>query len=187
MDLPWGDARTVQFVTNVGLVTTNGPFGNNIMAAEWTHQVSYSPGLITVCVGRNKATEANIHDSKEFGVSLAALDQAGLSHIAGNSSGKTVDKIAVLKELGFKFFPAKKIKVLLVKEAVLNMECRLVKEMVLGDHTMFVGEVLQAVLNAGKEPLAYHQTKYWKLGTTLPKPSEKEKEKIQKLLEKYNK
>ena len=187
MDLPWGDERTIQFITNVGLVTTSGPFGDNIMAAEWTHQVSYSPGLIVVCVGRNKATEANIHKSKEFGVSLAAVDQAGLSHIAGNSSGKTVDKVALLKELGFKFFPAKQIKVLLVKEAVLNVECRLVKEMVLGDHTMFVGEVLQTTLNASKEPLAYHKTRYWKLGEPLPKPSEKERENVQRLLEKHKK
>ena len=29
MDLPWGDARSIQFVTNVGLITSNGPYGYN--------------------------------------------------------------------------------------------------------------------------------------------------------------
>ena len=56
MDLPWGDEKTVQFITNVGLITSNGPFGDDIMSAEWTHHVSYSPGLISVCIGKSKAT-----------------------------------------------------------------------------------------------------------------------------------
>jgi hypothetical protein len=39
MDLLWNDRRTRQFVTNVGLITSDGPLGTNIMAAEWTHLV----------------------------------------------------------------------------------------------------------------------------------------------------
>jgi flavin reductase (DIM6/NTAB) family NADH-FMN oxidoreductase RutF len=46
MDLLWNDRRTRQFVTNVGLITSDGPLGPNIMAAEWTHHISYSPSLI---------------------------------------------------------------------------------------------------------------------------------------------
>ena len=34
MDLLWNDKRTRQFVTNIGLITTAGPLGRNIMAAE---------------------------------------------------------------------------------------------------------------------------------------------------------
>jgi len=70
MDLAWGDEKTRQFITNVGLVTSRGPFGDNIMACEWTHHVSYSPGLVAVCIGPSKATHANIKSSKEFGSSL---------------------------------------------------------------------------------------------------------------------
>jgi hypothetical protein len=33
MDLLWNDRRTRQFVTNVGLITSDGPLGPNIMAA----------------------------------------------------------------------------------------------------------------------------------------------------------
>ena len=98
MDLPWGDEKTVQFITNVGLITSNGPYGNNIMAAEWTHHVSYSPGLIAVCVGHNKATEENIRNSKEFGVNICATDQSVMASVAGGSSGKNVDKISAFSE-----------------------------------------------------------------------------------------
>ena len=128
MDLPWGDERTKKFVTNVGLITSNGPYGYDIMAAEWTHHVSYSPGLIAACINRKDATNANIAKSKEFGVSLCASNQNVLSSIAGGSSGKNVNKIEALKELGFKFFKAKKINVLMAEGAAMNAECRLYKK-----------------------------------------------------------
>ena len=102
MDLPWGDSRSNQFVTNVGLITSNGPYGNDIMAAEWTHHVSYKPGLIAVCINPKDATHANIEKTKEFGVSLCASDQNVLSSISGGYSGKNYDKIEALKEIGFK-------------------------------------------------------------------------------------
>ena len=187
MDLPWGDEKTVLFVTNVGLITTNGPHGHNIMAAEWTHHVSYSPGLVAVCIGLNKATLENIRESKEFGISLAATDQSVLSSVSGGSSGKGYNKIAALKELGFKFYNAKKINALMVEDAVLNIECKLFKEIPLGDHVMFVGEVLGASLNKNKEPLAYHEVKYWKLSASIENPPQQELENIKSVVEKHKK
>ena len=187
MDLPWGDERTVKFITNVGLITSNGPHGNNIMAAEWTHHVSYSPGLIAVCVGHGKATLENIQKTNEFGVSICATDQNVMASVAGGSSGKNVDKVSALKELGFKFYKAKKINTLMVEGAVLNIECRLFKEIELGDHVMLVGEVIEASLNKSKEPLAYYKVKYWKIGDDIPKPPQEELERIKVIVEKHAK
>ncbi len=186
MDLPWGDKRTVKFVTNVGLVTSNGPHGHNIMAAEWTRHVSYSPGLIMVNVGYNKATEENILKTKEFGVNLASTDQNIVSSVAGGSSGKNVDKIKVLEELGVKFYKAKKIDVLMVEGAAMNAECVLIKHEKLGDHMMFVGEVVEATAGE-KQPLVYGDGKYWKFGEHVQKPSQQTMEKISELIEKYKK
>src|SRR3989338_8808174 len=124
MDLPWGDERTTKFITNVGLITSYGQFGHNIMASEWTHHISYSPGLIAVCIGHNKATQMNISKTKQFGVSLCAIDQATLASVAGNYTGKDYNKIEALKTLGFEFYKAKKIKTLMVKGAALNIDCK---------------------------------------------------------------
>ncbi|MGI0082912.1 MAG: flavin reductase family protein [Nitrosopumilaceae archaeon] len=187
MDLPWGDERTKQFVTNVGLITTDGSFGPDVMACEWTHHVSYSPGLIAVCIRPNDATHANIRDTKQFGVSLCAADQSVMSSVAGGNSGKAVDKIKALQELGFKFYKAQKIKPPMVDEAALNVECKLFQEISLGDHTMFVGEVVEASTNSDKEPLAYSKGKYWKIGQNIEKPSAEELERIKKVVEKFRK
>tara|TARA_Y100000310_G_scaffold341089_1_gene439060 strand:- start:3771 stop:4331 length:561 start_codon:yes stop_codon:yes gene_type:complete len=185
MDLPYGEERTKQFVTNVGLITSNGPYGHNIMGCEWTHQVSYSPGMIAVHIGKH-VTKDNIQKTKEFGVNLAAADQNALTSIAGGSSRKDVDKISALKELGYKFFKAKKIDVMMVERAAMQAECKLVKTIELGDHTMFVGEVVE-LYPAEKEPIVYHAGKYWNLNTQVTKPSQEELDKIKEVVEKYKK
>ena len=75
MDISWNDRLTRQFLTNVGLITSDGPYGPNVMAAEWTHHISYSPKS-NCCKYRGRDTTAeNIKDSKEFGVNLASEDQ----------------------------------------------------------------------------------------------------------------
>lgn len=185
MDLPWGDEKTVKFVTNVGLITSDGPNGPNIQSAEWTHHVSYSPGLIAVCLGKDRTTRENILATKEFGINIAATDQNVIASVAGGSHGRDVDKIGLLKELGFKFYKAKRIKTLMVEGAALNAECKVVNVTELGDHTMFIGEVQEAVASQ-KEPLAYHGFKYWKLGENIPKPG-LEVEKLKSLVEKFRK
>jgi len=187
VDLPWGDERTKKFVTNVGLITSTGSFGHDVMACEWTHHVSYSPGLIVVCIRPNDATHENIKQTKEFGVSLCSSDQSAMSSIAGGFSGKQYDKIKALKELGYEFYEAKKIKALMVKGAALNAECKLVNEYSLGDHTMFVGEVVEASNNPDKQSLALHGGKYWIMNTNAARPSEEERERVKNVVEKFKK
>ena len=104
MDLPWGDPRSNKFATSIGLITSNGPHGHNIMACEWTHHLSYSPGLIAVSLGPTKPTVENIRMSKEFGISLCATNQTILASVAGGYSGRQFDKISALKESGFQFY-----------------------------------------------------------------------------------
>ena len=189
MDLPYGSDYAKKFITNVGLITSTGPKGDNIMAAEFTHLVSYKPGRIAVCIGKHykKATGLNIRKTKQFGVSIAATDQNVISSLAGKVSGNDYDKIAALKELGFRFYKGKKIKALMVEGACLNVEMKLVKIIDLGSHVMFVGEALEANLNLVKEPLAYHQYKYWHRGENIPKPPQEELDRMNAVLEKHRK
>jgi len=91
MHLAWNDRRTRQFITNVGLITTNGPAGPDIMAAEWTHHISYSPSLIAISVRGHNTTAENIQSSREFGVNLVAADQNIVCRVAGRYSGKETD------------------------------------------------------------------------------------------------
>lgn len=150
MDLPLGDPRSNKFATTIGLITSNGPNKQYIMACEWTHHLSYRPGLISVSLGSTKATVENIMTSREFGVNLCATNQAILSSISGGYSGRYYDKINALKELGFEFYQANKINLLMVKESSLNVECKLFQEITFGDHIMLIGEVVEDIHNPEK-------------------------------------
>ena len=186
----WGNEKASKFVTNVGLITTEGPNGANIMAAEWTYYVSWSPALIAVHLGGGKtakATSENIMATREYGVSIAASGQNGIASIAGGSSGREVDKIAVLREMGAEFYPSKNIKPLLLRGAAINAECRLVEAKELGDHTMFIGEVVSIETDLAKEPLLYSFGKYYLPGEKLHKPEPSVLDKIEQLKLKFSK
>lgn len=186
MDLPWGDPRSNKFATSIGLVTSNGPHGHDIMACEWTHHLSYRPGLIAVSLGPTKATVKNIRASKEFGINLCATDQTIIASVAGGYSGKDYNKINALKDLGFQFHKATSIDVLMVKGASLSVECKLFKEVTFGDHVMLIGEVSEAIHNTNKESLIYNNGKYWSL-QPIAKPNEETRQSIKDILEKHKK
>jgi flavin reductase (DIM6/NTAB) family NADH-FMN oxidoreductase RutF len=186
MHLAWNDRRTRQFITNVGLITSNGPIGPDIMAAEWTHHISYSPSLIAINVRGHDATAENIQSSKEFGISIAGEDQNVVCSVAGRYSGKHIDKISLLKEAGIaNFYESKSINVPMIQDAAMNAECRLMKQEELGDHIMFVGEIIEISANENVKPLVYHNGKYWRLGENVLSPQSEIKETIEKSSEKY--
>ena len=184
--LAFGGEASRKFVTNVGLITTNGTFGDDIMACEWTNHISYNPSLIAISVSPKHATHKNIDDKGEFGVNIASVDQAVMASISGEVSGRDVDKIKVLEELNFKFYKAKKIDVLMVEGASANIECKLIKKIDLGDHTMFVGEAVEVQVN-NKKPLVYHDGKYGQVAFNIPKPSEEEKNRFNDIIKRYHK
>lgn len=187
MDILWGSDIANRFITNVGLVTTHGIHGHNIMACEWTHHLSYKPALIGISVHPRHATYVHIRANKEFGICIASTHQSVLSSLAGKDSGKIMDKIKIAQELGFKFSPAKKINTLMIEGASVNLECKLHQEISLGDHMLFIGEVIEGNFNPDVKPLAYHTGKYWDMTTALEKPDPELREKIKTLFEKYKK
>jgi flavin reductase (DIM6/NTAB) family NADH-FMN oxidoreductase RutF len=186
MDLKWGSPEARAFVTNVGLVTTDGPFGPNVMAAEWTHHVSYEPGLVQVCVERDAATHRNLTATGVFGVGLASDDQNVVASIAGGHSGREVDKIAMLRDLGIPLTRGKQTGVPFFGGTALNLECRVVRTVELGSHTAFVGEVVSTE-RTDKPPLVYHDGKYWRIGDRITKPAESELSNLRELAHRHQK
>jgi flavin reductase (DIM6/NTAB) family NADH-FMN oxidoreductase RutF len=186
VDLPWGDERKKKFVTNVGLITSRSKDGkDNIMAAEWTHHISYSPGLIAVSIAPGKQSIDNISELNEFGVNLASVEHNVASSISGKNHGFEVDKIAVLKELGYKFSQAKKIKALMVDGSIMQAECKVINKVKFGSHIMFIGEIVELYPSPqDKEPLVYYDGHYWKLSEKIEKPDQDYMKRMLEVIEK---
>ena len=166
---------------------SNGIHGHNIMACEWTYQLSYRPALVGAIINPRHATHDNIKESKEFGICIASTHQGILSSVSGKETGRNYDKIKVAEELGFTFSKAKTINVLMPDGAASYLECKLFNEVSIGDHTLFVGEVTEGSINASAKPLAHHAGKYWDIGSVLEKPAEELREKIKILFVKHKK
>ena len=63
---------------------------------------------------------------------------------------------------------------------------QIIQKIELGDHTMFVGEVVE-LYQAGKKPIVYHAGKYWKLENQIQKPTQEERDKIREVVDKFKK
>lgn len=153
------------FVTGVSMITSVGSVGKNVMAAEWTMQVSYKPFLIAVFVHEHASTFKNIKKSKEFGVNVASDDQTSLVNIAGGYSRTEIDKLKVKD--AFKFIKSKHISAPMIAGCIINAECKLVAMKKLGDHTMIVGKVVSVRYDKTKKPLVYHTGRYNKIGSLI--------------------
>lgn len=186
MNIPSDDPRLKKSVTNVGLITSNGSFGHNIMACEFTYLISNEPALIALGIRSHKATAQNIRETKMFGVSICAEDQNVIASVAGNHTGKETDKIGLLKELGFKFYPAKTMDLLMVTGACMNAECTLVEIVELGDHPLLIGEIEDITAN-DKQPLSYFQGRYHQVGEEIQKPDQERRDQMKQLALQFSK
>ena len=153
-------------ITSVALITTRGRHGGNVMSAEWTFQVSYQPMRLVVLVHPEDATYDNLMDGREFGANFLSDEQAALAHIAGYYTGKEVSKLS--SEL-FRTYPGKEIQAPMISGCFLNTECRVVQIIEVGDHTMFLGDVLNVQFDQTKNPLLYSQRRYWHRGSPVEK------------------
>lgn len=149
------------FMTSLCLVTTKGPRGRNVMAAEWMLQVSYEPMLIAAFIHEGSSTLENIKKTKRFGINLASEAQATQISIAGGYSRREVDKLN-LRGVFQTYQTSSGIP--MIKGCLINAECELQSIRKTGDHKMVIGRVVSIKHDGSKRPLVYHQNRYFEIG-----------------------
>ena len=118
----------------------------NIMAASWTTPLSVRPPLFGVSVAPRRYSCELIRKYKAFGVCFLPFKYVDIVLGVGSVSGREVDKF---KHFGLRFFVGDSTGVPILEDSVSALECRLVKEVEVGDHIFFVGEVVAAWLREG--------------------------------------
>jgi flavin reductase (DIM6/NTAB) family NADH-FMN oxidoreductase RutF len=143
-----------QFATGVTVVLTRdaagAPAGLTVNAFT---SVSLDPPLVLICVDVRSDAHDPIAAAGIFGVSVLSETQEDVSR---RFAWRGADKFeGVVLEHGT-------TGALLVPGAVAHLECALVAAHPAGDHTIFVGEVQQLRVAAGR-PLLYHRGGYRRL------------------------
>jgi flavin reductase (DIM6/NTAB) family NADH-FMN oxidoreductase RutF/rubredoxin len=134
----------------------NGQIANTVF------QVTSDPPTITVSINKQNLTHEFITESKVFAASILSRDTP-LSFIGhfGFKSGKEVDK---LKDVNYKLGETKAPIVL--DHTLAYLEARVINQVDVGTHTIFIGELVGADVLKEGEPMTYAYYHQVKRGTT---------------------
>ncbi len=136
----------------------------NAQIANTVVQVTSEPPNISVCINKQNLTHEFITESKVFTASILSQDTP-LSFIGhfGFKSGREVDK---LKGINYKLGETKAP--IILDHCLAYLEARVIDQVDVGTHTIFIGELVGADVIGEGEPMTYayyHQVK----GGTTPK------------------
>lgn len=150
LDLP---AQSILLPSPVLVIGTYDSAGRpNIMTAAWGGIASSTPPCISVSLREATLSYHNIIQSQAFTVNIPSEKFVAEADFVGMVSGKTCDKFG---DTGLTAEKSKLVNAPIVKEFPYTLECNLVKQVDLGGHTMFIGEIVGMV--ADNEVLNPHQ------------------------------
>ena len=141
-DVPISKAHRLINDGPVVLVTAAYKGRMNVMAAAWTTPISSRPPLVGVAIHLGGFTHDLIKRSGEFALNIPGRPLADKVRLCGSVSGEDVEdkfKLAGLTPVEAKYIGAP-----LIEECLGHLECAVVEAIELGDHTLFVGEVVAA-------------------------------------------
>ncbi|TAK85909.1 MAG: flavin reductase [Betaproteobacteria bacterium] len=126
------------------------------MTATAVCSVSVAPPTVLVCVNRNAKTHAAIEKAGAFCVNVLRDEQCELSiAFSGAQSGEVRFRIAEWSEL------ATGSPVLVC--SLVSLDCRVIKKVTHGTHTIFLGAVEQILFGEKGRPLLYVEGKHAKI------------------------
>jgi len=165
--------HTRLFPLPVVLTTCVDKDGNpNIITLAWVGIVCSEPPQISISVRHQRYSCELIMESREFTVNVPSESIVREVDVCGNVSGREANKFALTDLTPI---PSRKIRPPLIKECPYNIECKVVRELDLGSHVMFIGEVVAmhvdeeildengAVDYRKAKPFSYCATGYWTL------------------------
>ena len=174
----WKAGNMLYPLPAVMVSVTDGEGNDNIITIAWAGTVCTNPPMVSISVRPSRFSYEMLKKTGEFVINLTTEDLAYATDYCGVRSGRDVDKF---KEMKLTKEKADFVKVPMIGESPVNIECRVKQVMELGSHHMFLAEVTgvqvdEAYMNEnGKFELnqlglvAYSHGEYFKLGKKLGK------------------
>ena len=111
----------------------------NVLTIAWHTPISRNPPLYGISVAPGRYSHKLIKTNKEFVVNFMPFNFSEEIHFCGTNSGKNIDKI---EKINLNYKDAKKIKSKIIAEGFAHFECNLYDSIEIGDHTLFVGQIV---------------------------------------------
>ncbi len=129
----------------------------NVLAVAWVIPVSVDPPLLAMSIRPERYSHEFIMETKEFVVNIPTFKMAKKVLLCGRRSGRTFEKF---KKALLSPQKAEKVNVPVIKECAAHLECKLVKTVKTGDHTLIIGQVVAAYATKGYFEEVYDLTKF---------------------------
>ncbi|MBW1961791.1 MAG: flavin reductase family protein [Deltaproteobacteria bacterium] len=112
----------------------------NFMAAAWCGIVNSEPPMIGVGIRPQRHTFKGVKENGTFSVNVPSIEHVQQMDYCGIYSGVREDKNNVC---GFTIFYGKLKTAPMIEQFPVNLECSVVKEVKLGTHFLFIGQIQQ--------------------------------------------
>jgi flavin reductase (DIM6/NTAB) family NADH-FMN oxidoreductase RutF len=143
-----------RFATGVTIITTRLGEDLHGMTANAVTSLSLDPLLVLVCVDKTADTHDILSKAGVFAVNILNKDQ---SEISDRFAKKEFDGAHGLEDLPHTFAVTGAP---IIDGSLAYLDCRTVTEHHGGDHTIFIGEVLEAKELSEAEPLVFYRGNY---------------------------
>lgn len=128
------------------------------MTACWVTRVSHRPPLFAVAIHHGSHTRDVVAAGGCFCIHILRHDQVGLARRFGSVSGRETDKLAGIPwRRGKSGAPV-------VEGVLAYLDCRLVSQFEVGDHSVFVGHLVDEGVFADTQPLLFRPEDYADIG-----------------------
>lgn len=182
------DARRLLAGGPVVLVTSSWHGKSNVMPAAYVMPLSFDPPRIGLAIQPSRHSYDMIRNSEQFALNIPSRRLLHHVQYLGSVSGRDVDKLELTKLPTFK---AIRVEAPLIEGCVAYIECGVEDALRVGDHVLFVGQVLAASADAeafdgtwlleaeAEKPLHYLGVNFYallgeKLEARMPKPEQAE-------------
>ncbi|MBS7657655.1 MAG: flavin reductase family protein [Candidatus Bathyarchaeia archaeon] len=144
-----------KIVNAVTIVTSKKGKEINGLTVAWVTQVSFNPPLVIVSIGKERYTREFIDASKVFAINILSENQKDLAKLFGFYSGRNKNKFDGVD------YEIKKSGSPILKNCAAYLDCKVIKAIEVGDHIIYVGEILEAGIKSNEKPLIYNPQEYF--------------------------
>lgn len=116
---------------------------DNAITIDWHMPLSFNPKIYAIAVGKSRFSHKLITESKAFVVNFIPYTMENEALYCGRHTGEHSEKI---KEAGIRTHDAKNVDCPRIVGATGYLECEVIQEIEAGDHTLFIGKVVNSEL-----------------------------------------
>ncbi len=146
------------FASGVTVITTAHEGLLHGMTANAVTSVSLNPLLLLICIDKSAHAHEQVEKMGKFAVNILSEDQEDISRLFAATAEPEQNS---LRGAAYHFGPNG---CAVIENALAYLECKVVDHCEGGDHTIFIGEVLDGDLMREAEPLIFYRGGYRKVG-----------------------